>query len=729
MLNPYLTIELAPKQNVKDISSNRMELNSGDYFPIITLFNPEEGTQEILEISDKLTITSLDDNIFVQKIYDSGDQDFLVEIKLLAVREGSAILNANYISGNISAFGQTEVVVYNPWFRDNYQMLIGEYDATLIGQDTYADCLLKSCLETYDIMWAYAQDIKEINDPMLAKSKFLETIGKSFGMTKTDFSADNTALQFFANQFYRELLTNLKDLLSIRGTALSYELFFGALGYDITLYEYWFNQDNYLVEINPYDDGIGNNQSTFFVYDASGKLVGDNTLMSLDPRGLVSSENPYNYCNKSCYIKPELTPKKGYEFIGGEFSASQRSVIKKYLTYLKPIHIEYLGEILNMLITSESFIPLMTDASQFNVTKLSLIAPPIFTNSLTNLYPLTYGPDEDFLDPLVNPNANPYYLPFNYLTKKESITKFKYVIAETDWNNPTNILDNENDYTDTVVTTESSTLKLSIIDIVSNDYTIYNAKPTSIYYIVQIQSTAATLLEFRQTFKGVSGDWQSAETYETKTLKFFNAALAENTTWDDVKNTYIQLRVKNKSLLTQINCRLYKVDAVISYSDADLTGLIKPGDPGRLDYDGTPGHGTLQQSGGGMAVDGLWRVTGNINDNKSWLDTFTFSVPVEIVDTIATIEKYDKKPPHSYDGGILKYDTGYMLLDSPAPDGSMDQRSVGIQPININVFQQTYNNLIQSGLSPVGAKARMLEDIYYKGLSDKNFEAILSYSL
>ena len=162
MLNPYLTIELAPKQNVKDISSNRMELNSGDYFPIITLFNPEEGTQEILEISDKLTITSLDDNIFVQKIYDSGDQDCLVEIKLLAVREGSAILNANYISGNISAFGQTEVVVYNPWFRDNYQMLIGEYDATLIGQDTYADCLLKSCLETYDIMWAYAQDIKEI---------------------------------------------------------------------------------------------------------------------------------------------------------------------------------------------------------------------------------------------------------------------------------------------------------------------------------------------------------------------------------------------------------------------------------------------------------------------------------------------------------------------------------------------------------------------------------------
>ncbi len=351
MSNYYLKIELHSLAEPDVIITNQMELPIKFYKPIILLVNSVTNTIEQLPISNNLSVKSLDSNVFVKNIYHAVAKTELVDIELIAVREGSTTVQAYYITDDIHAVGETEIVVFDPWFRENYQNLIGEYDQEVIGSDTYMDCLLKACMEMYDIYWAYAKDLKEITDPMLTKSKFLELVGKNRGLPKTDFSADYTPMHFLTNQLYRELLDNLYDLLLVRGTALSYEMFFGALGYDIKLHEYWYDRNNNLVEINPLDE----NDSSFNIYDSMGQLITTNgTDFFKDPR-IPNANNPYNYCNKSPFVKPELTPKEGYDFPAGSFSFNQRHVIRQFLEFLRPEHIKYLEEIFNISLGEDIF--------------------------------------------------------------------------------------------------------------------------------------------------------------------------------------------------------------------------------------------------------------------------------------------------------------------------------------------------------------------------------------
>ena len=63
---------------------------------------------------------------------------------------------------------------------------------------------------------------RQINDIMGSSSpkKEVPRIDKIPSIQKTDFNNDNTAIEYFSNQLYRELLNNLYDLLEVRGTKL-----------------------------------------------------------------------------------------------------------------------------------------------------------------------------------------------------------------------------------------------------------------------------------------------------------------------------------------------------------------------------------------------------------------------------------------------------------------------------------------------------------------------------
>ena len=279
------------------ITSGRMDLITQKYQVKCTLVN---STTEEIELTNdgQLNIKSMDDNIFVENLID--DTEMVIGINLYAVREGTAEVWAYYTTetGSIVT-GMREIVVYNPWFRDNYWRLLGEYDGSAIGTGTYADMLMQSIMEMFDMLWAYGADLDEITDPIFAKKKFIDTIGKSIGFPRTDFSTDGTPSEYAANKLYRELIANLWDLLSLRGTRLSYEMFFGALGYDIELLEFWYNEEGNLVEIDPYEYSGG--ISTFHLYDTVGRLISEDAVTS-DPRSKSAPGNPYNYCGeKSAY--------------------------------------------------------------------------------------------------------------------------------------------------------------------------------------------------------------------------------------------------------------------------------------------------------------------------------------------------------------------------------------------------------------------------------------------
>ena len=310
-------------------TNSRLDLSQVQYVPFVSIFNSDTG---ISSQPLKYDVVTFDKNIIV-------DSNVTTNI-LNLVHPGSAILLFIVIGeDNVQYTLHKEIVIFDPWFRNNYQRLIGDYDAKQIGQGTYADIMFKACFEMYDTLLAYLDDAQRITDPFFTRSDFVNIIGKTMNMMKVDFSKDNTTLEATATTLYRELLANLYDLINVRGTVFCYELFFESLGYDIVLYEFWYDNTGNLVSIDPNDDS----KSTYLRYNVNGMEL---ATTHFDPRSNASPTNAYNYCSKSPYIKTLLTPKSN------DYTIPTNTLVY-YLNLLKPEHLIYLNEIFGINFNSE----------------------------------------------------------------------------------------------------------------------------------------------------------------------------------------------------------------------------------------------------------------------------------------------------------------------------------------------------------------------------------------
>lgn len=758
---PYLTIEPRVWSDSSQVTPNKMELEVQKYSVLITYINPNNNTEQILDSTyyENITVISMDDNIYV----DTNDEIGLEEINLIAIREGSAIVKAYYTNDDGDViYGETEIVVYTGWFRDNYWQLIGEHEYTAIGgAETYMDCLLKACMEMYDILWAYNKDVSDLTDPLFAKSKFINVIGKSRGFVQTDFSTAKLSTEYVATQLYREVLSNLYELLDIRGTKLAYEMFFGALGYDIELLEFWYNEDGQLIEINPYDDEV-DNLSSYSTYNINGRLIDSDGSYASDPRLNVSSSASPKVNNKSYFIKPTLTAKDGFDFgdLGG-YSIAQKQIITQYLQFLKPLHMEYLDTVYDFNVNSinyydsddelnsELLLTLYDEESEdllnplFNTVNLLL---PRYDTSLetpADIRPVYY----------VQTNAATIrYLPYNYVTTNKKLDKgFDDITQDgggidfTDLNNI--ITDDENFATINLLDTElSSAINIKTITDVDESliYTLnqYGSQASRISYTIKM-STDATEEIIVYVRNKMNGDWvevddKNIQGWTDKTSYKFEGTFETLISWELLGNsTELEIKIKNNSG-SSANINIYYAEANIVYYDCDRLGRAIPADPGGLEYTGEVNKGTwhrdttvddvieYEQSGGGMCVETLWRWS-NISSNKNaWQDSLIVSTYFYIEDTIATYETYDSANGKKYDEVGFYYDTGYHLTEASVPDGADESRTVGIIPINIKTFQTEYNNV--SGSAAVKLAA-MLANPKYIGITETTCLYIVNYTL
>lgn len=285
----------------------------------------------------------------------SLDPNFiLVESNTVFFRtEGTSIIKAFYIQGNLVLEATKEFICYNNFFKLNYlRHFIPVFDSNLIRANTKLKIMLDSIMTYLDIIYAYKFDIKSIQDINTAKSKYLEYIGTNLGFQRNNNSFSANEIDIY-NELYRELLKNLVDLIKLRGTKLSYELFFGALGYDIVIDEFWWNDNNQLIQIDDFalDDEefpighplVGRKKSTFYAYLTDSTPVGNQEVAFPDPRRFANHKNPVNKNSKSNYIRPLLFTRDNsiVENIGS-LSFGKRSAIFEYLDYLKPGYVNYL---------------------------------------------------------------------------------------------------------------------------------------------------------------------------------------------------------------------------------------------------------------------------------------------------------------------------------------------------------------------------------------------------
>ena len=314
------------------------------------VFIQREPNGQLIEIpynNINLQYSCLDNNIlFITK----NNKNYFYGINI-----GSATLSFYYsetINNILYEYNtKEEVIVYDSFFKDNYLFLLTDLDKKIFEKNILLKSIMNTCMEYFDILWVYQNDIKTLKDPLKTRWKFLENLGLSLGFGKISRDYDNKYKEKISDRLYRELLSNLFDLLQIRGTKLSYDMFFGALGYDIELLEFWNDGDGNLIEINPYNE----DNSTFYKYSLDGYLIGDELNVSDDPRKNWNKNNPTYIYNKSHFVKPILTRKVGLENYVEEagYTMQHRFLINKFLNFLKPEHIEYLEEAFRIFIPEQ----------------------------------------------------------------------------------------------------------------------------------------------------------------------------------------------------------------------------------------------------------------------------------------------------------------------------------------------------------------------------------------
>lgn len=323
----------------------------------ISIFNASNNEYDLInDPSQKLYVLPLDEYYAdIKKEVIDGKLVFTIYFKQIGTARFKVIYDYKDQLGRQQKETQIiQFVCYEKFFSTNYKYLVADFDYNIIQKNEKFKVIIENIFEMFDILYAYSNDSRDINNPLLTKSKFLETLGRDIGFERIDTEDLDTQFEQISNNLYRSLLSVMSRILNLRGTPLSYQLFFNTLGYDIVINEYWWDNADRLVEINTSNPIF---DSTFDLYTTEGIFL--NQKSSYDPRTLVDPNEPTKNA-KSNFISVQLSALKDNLGIPVDYapdvqtlSANKKRVIKEYLAFLRPQHIQYLNEIIHFNLSED----------------------------------------------------------------------------------------------------------------------------------------------------------------------------------------------------------------------------------------------------------------------------------------------------------------------------------------------------------------------------------------
>jgi hypothetical protein len=270
--------------------NNSHLLNS--YVNFRVYFIDKENIETDITDNQNLSFYSLDDdNLFVM------DKIVGESYSVLFRKEGTGFLKAIYNDNvNPILIDTRNFICYTSFFKENYlDYFVGDFNKEKILANPKNLAVFDTFMEMLDILYAYNQDLKEISSFDNTKSNFLDLLSQNIGFLRVDNLSRNTSYEDKEDYLFRELLKNMVDLLSIRGTKAAYELFFSAIGYNIRLNEFWYDQDGDLVEIDAYNEL----DTTYIGYKTDGSLKGNIAKKQNDPRKDIPKQERYIFTIQS----------------------------------------------------------------------------------------------------------------------------------------------------------------------------------------------------------------------------------------------------------------------------------------------------------------------------------------------------------------------------------------------------------------------------------------------
>lgn len=124
------------------------------------------------------------------------------------------------------------------FFSKNYKYFMPEYDYFEIQSRDKTRIFVDSFLRELDKFSKIIDDLYTIVDIDQAPEEYIIYLAQLIGYEKDDNI-------FAGDAFFRELVKNIIEIYKIKGTNYSFELFLNFIGFDITLYEYWFDRRYY----------------------------------------------------------------------------------------------------------------------------------------------------------------------------------------------------------------------------------------------------------------------------------------------------------------------------------------------------------------------------------------------------------------------------------------------------------------------------------------------------
>lgn len=146
------------------------------------------------------------------------------------------------------------------FFKKNYQNFLPEIDYIYTQEKPKLKLYIESLMKELDKFSDIIDKIYDVVDIDKAPTEYLNYLAQLIGYERED----SVLLQ---DSSYRELIKNMIEIYKIKGTNYSFELFLNFLGFDITLYEYWFDKRFYYSKssVNNYTGSSDRDSSYFYM--------------------------------------------------------------------------------------------------------------------------------------------------------------------------------------------------------------------------------------------------------------------------------------------------------------------------------------------------------------------------------------------------------------------------------------------------------------------------------
>lgn len=334
------------------------------------LYNDTSFTEMLYDKEIILSTDSLLDNLIqvFGNFYDNNDH--IKETSLENLLDASYLLLSTQSIFNVRIdlevmkrlFYCYKYLPYNSFFKDNYRYFLSEEDYDCITTNIRMKIFFESLMTYFDEFCQKAKDIYYCHDLNECDDYFIPYIADMFGFKKEES-------EILTDFKFRELLKNIMYFYKCKGTERAARFFFNILGFDIELYDTWFDKRCYYLTTNDFTNC--SDKSDFQFYLVHKRRLDDVTLFSgislttelygISYRDITTSYNLYDFAdlvssnsvekvlglasgysgNKYEYFKTNLVYIDIAPMDGSLWTEEKRESIKKYLEKVMPVNIDY----------------------------------------------------------------------------------------------------------------------------------------------------------------------------------------------------------------------------------------------------------------------------------------------------------------------------------------------------------------------------------------------------